>query len=97
MVRLLNVKYGAVQSTYYMVKSYRFKFRISELDRAEFLQHIVRIFRRLSCAHGSASYRADSAVYGAEIPPSMVRKFRTIGAFPLHIMRFPQVILRFRT
>ena len=72
-------------------------FRISELDRAEFPQHIVRIFRRLSCAHGSASYRADSAVYGAEIPPSMVRKFRTIGAFPQHIVRFPQVILRFRT
>ena len=62
-------------------------FRISELDRAEFPQHIVRIFRRLSCAHGSASYRADSAVYGAEIPPSMVRKFRTIGAFPQHIVR----------
>ena len=45
----------------------------------------------------SAAYCAHSAVYGAEIPPSMVRKFRTIGAFPLHIMRFPQVILRFRT
>ena len=26
MVWLLNVKLGAVQSTYYMVKSYRFKF-----------------------------------------------------------------------
>ena len=64
-------------------------FRISELDRAEFPQHIVRIFRRLSCAHGPASYRAHSAVDGAEIPQSMVRKFRTIGAFPQHIMRFP--------
>ena len=64
-------------------------FRISELHRAEFPQRIVRIFRRLSCAHGSASYHAHSAVDGAEIPQSMVRKFRTIGAFPQHIMRFP--------
>ena len=41
------------------------RFRIGS---CAFPQHIVRNFRRLSCAHGSASYRADSAVYGAEIP-----------------------------
>ena len=121
MVWLLNVKLGAVQSTYYMVKSYRFKFPnfrigpcgISSAYRAHFPplivrarariipcafpQHIVHISRRLSCAHGPASYRAHSAVDGAEIPQSMVRKFRTIGAFPQHIVRFPLVILRFRT
>ena len=62
------------------------RFRIGS---CAFPQHIVRNFRRLSCAHGSASYHAHSAVDGAEIPQSMVRKFRTIGAFPQHIMRFP--------
>ena len=40
MVWLLNVKLGAVQSTY-----------MAKLSCA-FPQHIVRIFRRLSCAHG---------------------------------------------
>ena len=45
----------------------------------------------------STAYRAHSAVYGAGIPPSMVRDFRTICAFPQHIVRFPQVIMRFRT
>ena len=90
LVWLLIVKLGAVQSTYMA------KLEIENWSAA-YNAHIVRIFRRLSCAHGSASYHAHSAVDGAEIPQSMVRKFRTIGAFPLHIMRFPQVILRFRT
>ena len=66
-------------------------------------RNMVRLFNVKSTAiqstieNQSAAYRAHSAVYGAEIPPSMVRNFRTICAFPQHIVRFPQVILRFRT
>ena len=56
-----------------------------------FPQHIVHISRRLSCAHGPASYRAHSAVDGAEIPQSMVRKFRTIGAISAGHSALPQV------
>ena len=41
----------------------------------------------------SAAYRAHSAVYGAEIPPSMVRNFRTNCAFLQHIV-LPHVAVR---
>ena len=89
MVWFLIVKLGAVLSTYMA------KLAVTSLKLKTGPQHILRIFRHF-CAHGSASYHAHSAVDGAEIPQSMVRKFRTIGAFPQHIVRFPQVIMRFR-
>ena len=66
-------------------------------------RNMVRLFNVKSTAiqstieNQSAAYHAHSAIYGAEIPPSMVRNFRTICAFPQHIVRFPQVIVRFRT
>ena len=76
MVWLLNVKLGAVQSTYYMVKSYRFKFPnfrigpcgISAAYRAHFPPLIVRArVRIIPCAFRSR-WCGNSAVNGAEIP-----------------------------
>ena len=71
MVWLLNVKLGAVQSTYYMVKSYRFKFPnfrigpcgISAAYRAHFPPLIVRQrvriipcgFRSIWCGNSARS------------------------------------------
>ena len=76
MVRLLNVKQGAVQSTYYMVKSYRFKFPnfrigpcgISSAYRAHFPPLIVRARVRIIPCGFRSIWCGNSAVNGAEIP-----------------------------
>ena len=86
MVWLLNVKLGAVQSTYYMVKSYRFKFPnfriglcgISAAYRALIVRARVRIipcgFRSIWCG--------NSAVNGAEFPHDLCisAAYRAISA-----------------
>ena len=76
MVRLLNVKQGAVRSTYYMVKSYRFKFPnfrigpcgISSAYRAHFPPLIVRARVRIIPCGFRSIWCGNSAVNGAEIP-----------------------------
>ena len=76
MVWLLNVKLGAVQSTYYMVKSYRFKFPnfrigpcgISSAYRAHFPPLIVRARVRIIPCGFRSIWCGNSAVNGAEIP-----------------------------
>ena len=76
MVWLLNVKLGAVQSTYYMVKSYRFKFPnfrigpcgISAAYRAHFPPLIVRARVRIIPCGFRSIWCGNSAVNGAEIP-----------------------------
>ena len=76
MVWLLNVKLGAVQSTYYMVKSYRFKFPnfrigpcgISSAYRAHFPPLIVRARARIIPCAFRSRWCGNSAVNGAEIP-----------------------------
>ena len=74
MVWLLNVKLGAVQSTYYMVKSYRFKFPnfrigpcgISAAYRAHFPPLIVRARVRIIPCGFRSIWCGNSAVNGAE-------------------------------
>ena len=76
MVRLLNVKQGAVRSTYYMVKSYRFKFPnfrigpcgISSAYRAHFPPLIVRARVRIIPCGFRSIWCGNSAVNGAEFP-----------------------------
>ena len=76
MIWLLNVKLGAVQSTYYMVKSYRFKFPnfrigpcgISAAYRAHFPPLIVRARVRIIPCGFRSIWCGNSAVNGAEIP-----------------------------
>ena len=76
MVRPFNVKLTAIQSTYYMVKSYRFKFPnfrigpcgISSAYRAHFPPLIVRARVRIIPCGFRSIWCGNSAVNGAEIP-----------------------------
>ena len=97
MVWLLNVKLGAVQSTYYMVKSYRFKFPnfrigpcgISAAYRAHFPPLIVRARVRIIPCGFRSIWCGNSAVNGAEIPHD-----RCISA--AYRAHFPPLIVRAR-
>ena len=80
----LNVKLGAVQSTYYMVKSYRFKFP----------NLTVRNFRTATC--GSALWPAEIARYAAEMHRSCGISAPLTAEFPHHLLRNAHGMMRAR-
>ena len=77
MVWLLSVKVGAVQATYLY---------------GQIGHEILEILNRSAayCVHFRSILCATGPHHTVRIPQYIVRKFRTIGAFPQHIVRLPQ-------